>query len=440
MKDSFSLAEEILDQDAKLHMTSFDITSLFTNIPLDETIDICIDKMYENKRKIKGLLKHQCKKLLTLTTKSSFFMFNGNYFAQTDGVAMGSPLGPTFANIFLCHHEATWLNNCPQEFRPVYYRRYIDDVIVLFKEKSHVKKFLRYINSRHKNITFTFEEEDNNVLAFLDIKITRINDKFTTSIYRKKTFSGVYLNYHSYLPKEYKKGLLFTLLYRAYKISSSFASLHTEIQNLKIIWQKNSFPVYFIDKCVYKFLDKLFTRPNKGNETVLEKEKLSICLPFLGNISIQLKKRLVGIYKECLPNIKLDVIFHSKNRLKNAFLFKDMIPRELKSLVLYEYKCGICNDTNYVGKTKRHFITRGYEHLGLSVLTNNKLKYNKNSATAVRTHIHDCDHASSLDDFKIIGSASNDYHLKIKESLLIHKFKPTLNTQGDSIPLMLFPN
>ena len=121
------------------------------------------------------------------------------------------------------------------------------------------------------------------------------------------------------------------------------------------------------------------------------------------------------------------------------FLFKDITPRDLKSLVLYEYKCGICNDANYVGKTKRHFIARGYEHLGVSVLTNNKLKFNKNNATAVRAHIH-LDDASSLQDIKIIGSASNDYHLKIKESLLIHKFKPTLNTQGDSIPLLLFPN
>ena len=352
---------------------------------------------------------------------------------------MGSPLDPTLANIFLCYHETTWVNNCPQEFRPVYYRRYIDDVIVLFKEKTHVKKFLRYTNSRHKNI-FTFVKEENNVLAFLDIKITRIDDKLITSIHRKKTFSGVYLNYHSYLPKEYKKGLLFTLLYRAYKLSSSYVSFHEEIQNLKIIWQKNSFPVYFIDKCVYKFLDKLFTRPHNVEEAATEKEKLLICLPFLGNISIQLKKQLLRIYKECLPDIKLDVIFRSKSRLKNAFLFKDITPRDLKSLVLYEYKCGICNDANYVGITKRHFIARGYEHLGVSVSTNNKLKFNKNNATAVRAHIHDLDHASSLEDIKIIGSASNDFHLKIKESLLILEFKPTLNTQGDSIPLLLFPN
>ena len=114
VNDSFSLAEDIMDHDATLHMTSFDITSLFTNIPLDETINICVDKMYQNKRKIKGLLKHQCKKLLTLTTKSSFFMFNNKYYTQIDGVAMGSPLGPTLANIFLYHHETTWLNNCPQ--------------------------------------------------------------------------------------------------------------------------------------------------------------------------------------------------------------------------------------------------------------------------------------------------------------------------------------
>ena len=47
---------------------------------------------------------------------------------QIDGVAMGNPLGPTLANLFLCHHETNWLSNyCPLEFKPVLYRRYIDD-------------------------------------------------------------------------------------------------------------------------------------------------------------------------------------------------------------------------------------------------------------------------------------------------------------------------
>ena len=163
-----------------------------------------------------------------------------------------------------------------------------------------------------------------------------------------------------------------------------------------------------------------------------------VVLPFLGNSSIQLRKRLRSIYRECLPNIKLNVIFRSTNRLKSNFCFKDVIPRDLKSLVIYKFKCSICNDTHYLGKTKRHFLTRVYEHLGLSPYTNKSYKYNCKTATAIRRHCKECSHICSIDDFKIINSASNDFHLRIKESLLINKFKPSLNTSEDSIPLLLF--
>ena len=90
-------------------MTSFDIKSLFRNIQLDETISICIEKLYHQKKKVKGLLKHHCKELLTLATKSSCFTFNNSYYSQLDGVAMGSPLEQTLANIFLSHHGISWL-------------------------------------------------------------------------------------------------------------------------------------------------------------------------------------------------------------------------------------------------------------------------------------------------------------------------------------------
>ena len=104
---------------------------------------------------------------------------------------MGSPLGPTLANLFLVYHEDKWLDNCPLQFRPKYYRRYVDDIFLMFESKNHVKKFLHYMNSRHPNIKFTCEEEINNNISFLDISITRVNNKLITSLYRKKTFSGV---------------------------------------------------------------------------------------------------------------------------------------------------------------------------------------------------------------------------------------------------------
>ena len=84
-----------------LNFASFDIQSLFTNTPLDGTIDICVDMVYNKRKKVKGMLKRHFKQLLTLSVKSSFFLINGVYYKQIDSVAMGSPLGPTLANIFL---------------------------------------------------------------------------------------------------------------------------------------------------------------------------------------------------------------------------------------------------------------------------------------------------------------------------------------------------
>ena len=62
-------------------------------------------------------------------------MFNGVYYSQIDGVAMGSPLGPTLANLFLAYHEENWLNDCPIQFKPTYYRRYVDDIFLMFPER-----------------------------------------------------------------------------------------------------------------------------------------------------------------------------------------------------------------------------------------------------------------------------------------------------------------
>ena len=116
VKDSFSFCKEIIDQNPNLYMASFDVQSLFTNIPLDETINICVDMVYNKRKKVKGMLKRHFRQLLMISVKSSCFLFNDVYYKQIDGVAMGSPLGPTLANLFLVYHERKWLDNCPLQF------------------------------------------------------------------------------------------------------------------------------------------------------------------------------------------------------------------------------------------------------------------------------------------------------------------------------------
>ena len=86
-------------------MASFDIESLFTNIPLQETIDLCVENLFQDRAHVDNLSKDSFRELLTRTMSESFILFNQQLYKQHDGVAMDSPLGPTFANVFLCYHE-----------------------------------------------------------------------------------------------------------------------------------------------------------------------------------------------------------------------------------------------------------------------------------------------------------------------------------------------
>ena len=152
---------------------------------------------------------------------------------------MGSPLGPSLANVFLSYYEKNWLNNCPQGFKPVFYRRYVDDIFLLFKSNDHLKYFQDFLNSCHINMSFSMETEKENKLSFLDVEVIREQGKFTTTVYRKPTFSGVYSNFESFLPSVYKFGMVYTLVYRCFRISSNWTQFHTELTFLKGIFRKN---------------------------------------------------------------------------------------------------------------------------------------------------------------------------------------------------------
>ena len=157
-------------------MASFDIDSLFTNIPLQETIDLCAENLFQDRTRVDNLSKDSFRELLARTLSESLTLFDQQFYKEHDGVAMGSPLGSTLSNVFLCYHEKIWLQNCPSEFKLVIYRRYVDDTFLLFRSKHHIEKFRYYLNRQHKNIKFTSETESENFILFLDIKITRSNN------------------------------------------------------------------------------------------------------------------------------------------------------------------------------------------------------------------------------------------------------------------------
>ena len=166
-----------------------------------------------------------------------------------------------------------------------------------------------------------------------------------------------------------------------------------------------------------------------------------ISLPYLGKYSSEMKKKFKSLASKYFKsNIKVEIVWNSARKIRHFFQFKDKLPKHLCSKVLYRYSCEGCNSF-YIGKTARHFLVREYEHLGISIKTGKKLTYNPNNTnnSAILKHINvsgTCN--GNIGNFTMIGSARCDYHLKLKESILIKLLKPNLANQGQSLPLYLF--
>ena len=175
--DSFHLVEEICKQDPNLYMASLEIGSLFTNITLDETIDICIDSLYKDDGDTPKIPKDVFRNLYTVVTKESFFM-----------------------------------------------------------------------------------KENDGPLFFSNVNIFREKGKFVTNFYPKKTFSGAYTNFGNFIAEIFKTGFIKSLLFRCFDLCSYFVKFHHEINTLKSILYKNSYPRDFVDKFTKEFLDRVLKR------------------------------------------------------------------------------------------------------------------------------------------------------------------------------------
>ena len=176
-------------------LVSFDIKSLFTRVPINDALIIIKDRLLvdselENRT---TMSPHQICSLVELCLKSTFFSYEDAIYEQTDGTAMGSPLSPTVANIFMEDFENTAIATF--HLQPKIWKRYVDDTFVIMPHNnSSLQEFLSHINGLHDRIKFTMEIENNNSFAFLDVLVSKNNNRLTTTVYRKPTHTDRYLN------------------------------------------------------------------------------------------------------------------------------------------------------------------------------------------------------------------------------------------------------
>ena len=203
-------------------LVSYDVTSLFTNVPVDETIQILADKAFEKewfnwKYKLK-LEKSELVELLNLAVKHQLFQIDGKLYEQVDGVAMGSPLGPLMANTFMCSLEEKLVEHNQM---PSLYHRFVNDSITSQRNNASAEAFLSTLNSLHPSLQFTMELETSGVIPFLGATLINKNGRLETKVYTKPTNTGLMLHYDSHVDVKYKKSLVLTMLNRAFRLSSS---------------------------------------------------------------------------------------------------------------------------------------------------------------------------------------------------------------------------
>ena len=152
-------------------------------------------------------------------------------------------------------------------------------------------------------------------------------------------------------------------------------------------------------------------------------------------MSTNLKRKLHSYFAKSLPSCNLKIIFKSTNRLSSLFNFKDVLPKELKSHLVYKFSCSSCNAT-YYGKTECHLKIRSDEHIGKSALTGKRVAC-KPSAVSDHLLLHDNSN-SDFNDFTILCRDNNKFKLSLRESILIYRDSPILNKNIASVPLQLF--
>ncbi|XP_057305297.1 uncharacterized protein LOC130642226 [Hydractinia symbiolongicarpus] len=155
--------------------------------------------------------------LVHIVLTKTWYLFDGNFFTQTDGVAMRGPTSSVVAEIYMQAHETTALTTA--DHAPRVWKRFVDDVFLIIK-RAHLDVFHEHINNLHPNIQFTIEHEKNGKLPFLDILVSRNGGNLSVSVYHKPTHTDQYLNYTSNHQMSCKESVVSSLLDRAVNVVS----------------------------------------------------------------------------------------------------------------------------------------------------------------------------------------------------------------------------
>ena len=303
--------------------------------------------------------------------------------SRLEGAAMGSPISPIVANLYMENFETRAISTSPQP--PLMWKRFVDDTCVIIKE-AHKQEFLEHINSIDPHIQFTSEDsKDNGSMPFLDMLITPTEDgRLNTTVYRKPTHTDMYLKWDSHHPISSKYSVVGTLHHSTKTVCSSPDMLKREEEHLSRVLTKCKYPIWAINRVKMKMKKPAQKKKNTSNNN--------------NQANYQKPYMVVHYYQGLSESVKrtcnkhgVQVYFRGGVTIKNLLMAPENQDPVLKrSGVIYRYKCDRVEcDEDYIGESSRTFGERFKEH--------------QKAPSPIYDHYNISGHMVSIDNFSIVG-------------------------------------
>ena len=313
-------------------LTSFDVQSLYTNIPHElglQAIRYWLEKkpeLVDNRFNADFIIES-----IKIVLEENTFVFDENIYRQIKGTAMGTKVAPSYANLVMGFLEQQMYDKIAEIFDEDFrdyiinnWKRYLDDCVIFWsRSKDDLKKFHELLNTLHPSIKFTMETSDTE-LPFLDILIKKSGTRIITDIYYKKTDTHQYLNFHSCHPSHTKRNIPYCMARRVCAIVPQHDIRNIRLNELRKFLIEQNYPTKLIDdgtrKAQQLTMEELRTPKNKQTD---DKNIPFVCTN---------DPKLPNVFQFIRSNLPL---LHQSTRMKELVPAKSLIygrrqPKNLK--------------------------------------------------------------------------------------------------------------
>ena len=397
-------------------LSSYDVSALFTSVPIDPAFKIIKD-LLEKDPTLKDrtvMCVDDIILLLEFCLKNTYFSFQGQFFEQVEGTAMGSPVSPIVANLYMEYLEQKALSTAPT-LR--FCHSFVDDTFVIHKE-VYKQDFLQHINSADPAIKCTVEDnKEDDSIPFLDTIVkSEENGGLSITVYRKPTHTDQYLQWDSHHNLSAKFSVINTLSPRAKTVCSNPEFLNQEREHLRNALTQCKYSKWALDKVEKRLnrssseaIDGVNNQATNGSLAATNKVKSK------GHVVIPYTQGLCESIKKICGRYGIQTHFKGGNTIKSLLVSpKDKDPMVSQSDAIYWYQCGDLKcDDGYIGETSRTFGERYKEH--------------PKDPSPIHHHNNQTNQPINHNNFKIIGREGHHLSRYIKESIFIRVNNPTLD-------------